>query len=39
MRGNLDATALEREFSLVRETLQTMDQAHLSEFAAAWKQG
>jgi predicted PolB exonuclease-like 3'-5' exonuclease len=37
MRGNLDATALEREFELVRTTIQSMDQPHLNEFLAAWK--
>ena len=37
MRGNLDAQALEREFELVRTTLQSMDQPHLNEFLAAWQ--
>ncbi|MBT8086368.1 MAG: 3'-5' exonuclease [Woeseia sp.] len=36
MRGNLDASGLEREFSLVRKTLEDAKQAHLDEFAAAW---
>lgn len=36
MRGNLNETALEREYQLVRDTLQSMDQPHLNEFAAAW---
>lgn len=36
MRGNLDATALEREFQIVRDTLSELDQPHLNEFAAAW---
>lgn len=36
MRGNLDATALEREFQNVRDTLRELDQPHLNEFAAAW---
>lgn len=36
MRGNLDETALAREFSLVRETLAAQDLPHLNEFAAAW---
>ncbi len=36
MRGNLDATALEREFQYVRDTLRELDQPHLNEFAAAW---
>jgi len=37
MRGNLDDKDLEREFALVRETLKSMDQAHLNEFLSAWK--
>ena len=37
MRGNLDATQLEREYELVRSTLTEMDQPHLSEFADAWR--
>lgn len=36
MRGNLDAEGLEREFTLVRDTLGVMDQPHLNEFLAAW---
>ena len=36
MRGNLDEKALQREYALVRETLETMDQDHLNEFLAAW---
>ncbi|MEX1266182.1 MAG: hypothetical protein WEA08_04615, partial [Woeseia sp.] len=36
MRGNLDATALEREFQIVRDTLSELNQPHLNEFAAAW---
>ena len=36
MRGNLDVAQLDREFDLVRETLASMDQPHLNEFAAAW---
>jgi hypothetical protein len=36
MRGHLDATALEREFALVRSTLAEMNQPHLNEFAEAW---
>ena len=28
--------ALEREFELVRTTLQSMDQPHLNEFLTAW---
>ncbi len=37
MRGNLDEAGLEREFALVRETLQSIDQPHLTEFLTAWK--
>jgi predicted PolB exonuclease-like 3'-5' exonuclease len=36
MRGNLDEAGLEREFALVRETLQSIDQPHLTEFLTAW---
>ena len=36
MRGNLDATALEREFQVVRDALGELNQPHLNEFAAAW---
>jgi hypothetical protein len=36
MRGNLDATGLEREFALVRETLAGMNVPHLNEFLEAW---
>lgn len=36
MRGNLDATALEDEYRVVRETLASMDRPHLNEFLAAW---
>jgi predicted PolB exonuclease-like 3'-5' exonuclease len=36
MRGNLDAAELEREYRLVRHTLESMDQPHLNEFLAAW---
>ncbi len=36
MRGNLDADGLEREFTLVRDSLGAMDQPHLNEFLAAW---
>jgi predicted PolB exonuclease-like 3'-5' exonuclease len=36
MRGNLDDTSLQREYDLVRSTLETMDQPHLNEFLAAW---
>ena len=37
MRGNLDNADLDREFALVRATLDGMDQPHLNEFLAAWK--
>lgn len=36
MRGNLDSDDLEREYSLVRATLEAEDAAHLNEFLAAW---
>jgi len=36
MRGNLDDKELEREFALVRSTLQGMDRAHLKQFLDAW---
>ena len=36
MRGHLDATGLEREFALVRSTLESMNESHLNEFLAAW---
>ena len=36
MRGNLDATALEQEYQIVRETLAAMERPHLNEFLAAW---
>ncbi len=36
MRGNLDQAELERELSLVRTTLESMQQQHLDEFLAAW---
>ena len=36
MRGNLDATGLQREYALVRESLAAMKQDHLDEFLAAW---
>ncbi|MGI9203004.1 MAG: 3'-5' exonuclease [Woeseiaceae bacterium] len=39
MRGNLDDVALEREFALVRSTLQEMNQPHLNEFLGAWDAG
>ena len=37
LRGNLDDKGLEREFALVRATLEEMDQPHLNEFLAAWQ--
>jgi len=36
MRGLLDEAALQREFTLVRETLAAMQRPHLTEFADAW---
>lgn len=39
MRGNLDDSALEREFEMVRATLREMDQPHLNEFLGAWDAG
>ena len=36
MRGNIDEAALQREFDLVRHTLEALDQPHLNEFLAAW---
>ncbi len=36
MRGNLDERDLQREYALVRSTLESMDQEHLNEFLAAW---
>ncbi len=39
MRGNLDDKALEREFTLLRDTLSGMQEAHLDEFLAAWQAG
>lgn len=36
MRGNLDKADLQREYSLVRESLTAMNQEHLNEFLAAW---
>lgn len=37
LRGNLDDRGLEREYQLVRATLEEMDQPHLNEFLAAWR--
>ena len=37
MRGNLDEAELEREFALVRSTLEGMKQPHLDEFLSAWQ--
>ena len=36
MRGHLDDADLEREFALVRETLESMKRPHTDEFLAAW---
>ena len=36
MRGSLDDDGLSRELKLVRETLRSMQQAHIDEFLAAW---
>ena len=38
MRGRLDEKELEREYALVRATLEKMDRDHLNEFLAAWAQ-
>ncbi len=38
MRGNLDSAQLEREFALVRSTLEAADEAHLAEFLSAWRE-
>ncbi|MDH3532675.1 MAG: 3'-5' exonuclease [Gammaproteobacteria bacterium] len=39
MRGNLDRAGLQRECSIVRDTLTAMDEPHLNEFLAAWPAG
>jgi predicted PolB exonuclease-like 3'-5' exonuclease len=39
MRGNLDDKDLKRELALVRDTLKTMNVAHLNEFLEAWPAG
>jgi hypothetical protein len=36
MRGNLDPSGLAREYELVRATLGSLDQPHLTEFLEAW---
>ncbi len=36
MRGNLDDKDLDREYALIRTTLETMDAPHLNNFLAAW---
>lgn len=36
MRGNLDEAGLEREYTLVRDTLRSLDKPHLDEFLRAW---
>ncbi len=38
MRGILDAADLQREYALVRETLESSDKDHLLEFAREWPQ-
>lgn len=37
MRGNLDATGLQKEFERVRSTLREMNRPHLDEFLDAWR--
>jgi predicted PolB exonuclease-like 3'-5' exonuclease len=36
MRGNLDARDIDREFKLVRSTVESMNQPHLDDITAAW---
>ena len=36
MRGHLDDQSLAREYALVRTTIASLDQPHLTEFAEAW---
>ncbi|MGB5164190.1 MAG: 3'-5' exonuclease [Woeseiaceae bacterium] len=36
MRGNLDDKQLQREYELVRSTLETLHKQHLNDFLAAW---
>ncbi len=36
MRGNLDDKDLDREYALIRTTLETMNAPHLNNFLAAW---
>ena len=36
MRGNLDKADLQREFELVRNTLEAVNLAHIDQFLAAW---
>ncbi|MGB5332258.1 MAG: 3'-5' exonuclease [Woeseiaceae bacterium] len=36
MRGNLDEKDLQREYELVRSTLEKVNHEHLNEFLAAW---
>ncbi len=38
MRGLLDDTDLEREYSLVRAALENSEEAHLQEFAEVWRE-
>jgi predicted PolB exonuclease-like 3'-5' exonuclease len=37
MRGELDEKRLQREYELVRKTLESMGEAHLDEFLQAWQ--
>ncbi len=37
MRGRFDEADMEREYSLVRSTLASMDEPHLNEFLSAWQ--
>ncbi len=39
LRGNLDDNALEREYALVRQSLESLGEAHLNEFLEAWAKG
>ena len=37
MRGNLDEAGLEKEYTIVRDTLRGMNRPHLAEFLEAWE--
>ena len=37
MRGNLDEAGLNKEYTLVRDTIRDMDRPHLNEFLEAWQ--